>query len=990
MTEELVFTSARRGLQVGKSGFCTVASTPGMAANLARFLESLSGYRHLSLPGTPAAEDNPVVFSHLRSKIGGRHYSVVSRIADAGFDYSNRSNKLAHHFAFADTQSLGYGPASLLSTPENFYTSWDSDARKLKPRIPSVNAVQPQPCTTWQQTVGDAGIAADVIEAIRDRRQVYLIVNPDVPALALVREAVSLLPPDKQWHITFSTFFTKLPPNVACDIRCIMADSPEVGPARRSKSNLVLDLTAQLPASQSKWADAARNGTLIGRPTSTSTSIAGVPAPGSTSNRTAATDDQDDGKIHSQLELVDEQIDDLPPELVPPSDQSRGWNTSAAFNTSGKEKKSSKSFWIGLSLLGLVLLAAAVGGAYLLLPSANNTANTSVAENPNPVPSKDGDPTKEMGSSIDSQITASTESQNDKTQSEESIEDTASSIAASIESGKAEDARAELDTLPDEIKERAEIKRLEKELTKLETFLSLFNDLTDEINSDVSLEKKIDNKLINLRNKFSDPWAESKHKELAKLLADQRKKRQQARDVKLEEDLKQLTKMVPINGEIDALSLPECKELHATLPSILDEMEKLVKLPAKKIDGLPSISESVIADAAQAITETRQFVFDLKTRIDYLKSRLTSSEIALIALRKPFEEFKNGEPGVLFEVDRNVTSDGISFKIEESKPEGLSEKEIYIGPDPQTENRWNIYHSIDQDLTDNEIFATLHLVQEEDKTRLKISRFGDATNDPCRKLVNKNRLSVICHDGETPIILVHVSTEDRVVPTDAEGDVVLLESNASQSIEDILEGESIEIKLNKRSIDNVQLLPPEAPDGNYVIKIRLSKPRVKYRGVIPETANLNVFHNKEDDSLVAYWTFSGKCKQAFQMVGGVKLEFDFEDDSSKKPYLAIVKSHLLGEKFRDDVQAKIVEEKEELKDEQLTPQRRVVIEKRIEELKKGRGKILEHITKTQNEASPSKIGFPKDLLIPLKITGERDGRPLEAVLNLEINRETTP
>ena len=97
MIEELVFTSAKRGLQVGKKGFCTVASTPGMAANMARVLESLSGYRHLYKPNSDKAHLNPVVYSHLKQRIGGQEFSILSRIADAGHDYSNRSNKLAHH-----------------------------------------------------------------------------------------------------------------------------------------------------------------------------------------------------------------------------------------------------------------------------------------------------------------------------------------------------------------------------------------------------------------------------------------------------------------------------------------------------------------------------------------------------------------------------------------------------------------------------------------------------------------------------------------------------------------------------------------------------------------------------------------------------------------------------------------------------------------------------------------------------------------------------
>ena len=96
MIEEIVFTSAPRGLQTGKKGFCTVAATPNMSAKLLRFLESSSGYRHLNAPGDAG---NPVVRSHVKVSLGGRTQHVISRVGDAGMDYSQRSNKIAHHIA---------------------------------------------------------------------------------------------------------------------------------------------------------------------------------------------------------------------------------------------------------------------------------------------------------------------------------------------------------------------------------------------------------------------------------------------------------------------------------------------------------------------------------------------------------------------------------------------------------------------------------------------------------------------------------------------------------------------------------------------------------------------------------------------------------------------------------------------------------------------------------------------------------------------------
>ena len=72
MSQELVYTSAPQGIKPGSYGFCTVAYSRGMSANLMQQLESLSGYRHLYPPQDPNAALNPVAFSHLLLTVGGR------------------------------------------------------------------------------------------------------------------------------------------------------------------------------------------------------------------------------------------------------------------------------------------------------------------------------------------------------------------------------------------------------------------------------------------------------------------------------------------------------------------------------------------------------------------------------------------------------------------------------------------------------------------------------------------------------------------------------------------------------------------------------------------------------------------------------------------------------------------------------------------------------------------------------------------------------
>src|SRR5438105_1495087 len=98
-----------------------------MATSLAERLEALSGYRHAHAPGN---RNNPVVFSHLILKVGGQRLNVLSRVADAGLDYSQRTNKLAHHVALSANELSPAGPAWVLSQPGFAETAWTG-----KPRI---------------------------------------------------------------------------------------------------------------------------------------------------------------------------------------------------------------------------------------------------------------------------------------------------------------------------------------------------------------------------------------------------------------------------------------------------------------------------------------------------------------------------------------------------------------------------------------------------------------------------------------------------------------------------------------------------------------------------------------------------------------------------------------------------------------------------------------------------------------------------------------
>lgn len=262
MIQELIFTSAPRGLQVGRSGFCTVASTPGMAENVARLLESLSGYRHVFPPGSTGAQTNPVAYSHLITKIGGRELHIISRVADAGLDYSGRSNKIAHHIAFDRSEMPPGGPASIIAA-KPFIEKWEGEPRHLPPRKLPTAPNPPRVCTTWAQVTGDAGWAGALAEALLNQHPTVVVINSTTPAFELVAELSALLPNFKQNELTFNTCHLASNTVGTFDCKFVLENSAEASIALRNQKNTIFDCTRAIGPSTTPLGVFARHGHAI-------------------------------------------------------------------------------------------------------------------------------------------------------------------------------------------------------------------------------------------------------------------------------------------------------------------------------------------------------------------------------------------------------------------------------------------------------------------------------------------------------------------------------------------------------------------------------------------------------------------------------------------------------------------------------------------------------------------------------------------------------
>lgn len=278
--QELLYTSAPKGLKPGSRGFCTVISSAGMSAPVATGLESLSAYRPVFPPGDPNVHLNPIAWSHLTIFLAGQRQHVLSRIADYGLDYSQRTNKIAHHVQIDRTELPTAGPAWTLQHSELMRSDWDGIPRVVSATrsIPDGTA-QPEICHAWQAKTGDAGWAGVIAESFLNSpdRLVYIIYEPGTDVLQLIAEAISMLPLEKRWDVTFNTYFTKLPNGASCQWRCVLADSPEANESRRHVQALRINLTEPVrKASGGAYVTAARTGkfpvSIEGSPTLEATS----------------------------------------------------------------------------------------------------------------------------------------------------------------------------------------------------------------------------------------------------------------------------------------------------------------------------------------------------------------------------------------------------------------------------------------------------------------------------------------------------------------------------------------------------------------------------------------------------------------------------------------------------------------------------------------------------------------------------------------------
>lgn len=199
MAFQLIFTSSPVSLTTGRTGFSTVARTSGMPEKLAAAVERCSVYE---IP-------SGAVYSHRILGVGSQKWHLLSRIRDAGTDYTNRNNFIAHHVLLSESEaaSMRANAAEILGGWGGWLDSWDGAPRFVGPPegMGEILNSMGLPAREWESVFGDAGKAALLASA---PAKVRARASDAGELLKLYSESLQLFTdPARSWEISFTTHF---------------------------------------------------------------------------------------------------------------------------------------------------------------------------------------------------------------------------------------------------------------------------------------------------------------------------------------------------------------------------------------------------------------------------------------------------------------------------------------------------------------------------------------------------------------------------------------------------------------------------------------------------------------------------------------------------------------------------------------------------------------------------------------------------------------
>jgi hypothetical protein len=248
MPRELIYTAADEGIDGLRGCLCYAGASNDALSNklLLQNLLAINNYQELYKAGNHKAHSNPIGFSHYRFNAGVRDCSVISRIGPAPL-YANRTNFIAHHVILEDMDKAKAGPAWAINNFK-FRDHWSPQIGRIDTQRLAIGSLEPRICNYWKSIVGDAGWAGWLAERALSGKPITVLYPTGVDPLALIQEAIALLPEYQRWNITFSTYYTLGGRGPNCTLRFIPLDADSLAAPFSDKTfhDSVLNLARSL------------------------------------------------------------------------------------------------------------------------------------------------------------------------------------------------------------------------------------------------------------------------------------------------------------------------------------------------------------------------------------------------------------------------------------------------------------------------------------------------------------------------------------------------------------------------------------------------------------------------------------------------------------------------------------------------------------------------------------------------------------------------
>jgi hypothetical protein len=208
MAQQLVYTSAGKLLDAGRSGFGTVARSKTLSPLLVSAIERVSQFANIR--GTDRSR---VIFVHRRIIAANNRIHLLSRIADAGADYTGRTNHIAHHLIVTQEEmtraaARGITPADVLRQFQ-WLARWEGAPRFYGPEddVSLERSVQPLGRASarkeWTRLTGNS-LHARLLAWDGAPRNGVLLIPRSIEPLPLLAEALAEFGP-QSWSRTFTT-----------------------------------------------------------------------------------------------------------------------------------------------------------------------------------------------------------------------------------------------------------------------------------------------------------------------------------------------------------------------------------------------------------------------------------------------------------------------------------------------------------------------------------------------------------------------------------------------------------------------------------------------------------------------------------------------------------------------------------------------------------------------------------------------------------------